>query len=106
MRTTLLPVIRRLAAAAAAPSRHLHATAVAAAKGAAIAMPALSPTMTAGRVAAWKKKPGDSFAPGDVLVRGPFEPRLMPRLPRMPFGFWLHYGWRHARRFRPRAHAV
>ena len=31
-------------------------------------MPALSPTMTAGNVGVWQKKPGDSIAPGDVLV--------------------------------------
>lgn len=31
-------------------------------------MPALSPTMTAGNIGAWHKKPGDSIAPGDVLV--------------------------------------
>lgn len=31
-------------------------------------MPALSPTMTSGNVGAWQKKPGDSIAPGDVLV--------------------------------------
>ncbi|KAJ0337889.1 hypothetical protein COL154_012663 [Colletotrichum chrysophilum] len=33
-----------------------------------IKMPALSPTMTAGNIGAWQKKPGDSVAPGDVLV--------------------------------------
>ncbi|KAF4930606.1 Dihydrolipoyllysine-residue acetyltransferase component of pyruvate dehydrogenase complex [Colletotrichum viniferum] len=33
-----------------------------------IKMPALSPTMTAGNIGAWQKKPGDSIAPGDVLV--------------------------------------
>ncbi|EQL03407.1 hypothetical protein G6O67_004215 [Ophiocordyceps sinensis] len=33
-----------------------------------IRMPALSPTMQAGNVGAWQKKPGDSIAPGDVLV--------------------------------------
>ncbi|KAL7273799.1 pyruvate dehydrogenase complex dihydrolipoamide acetyltransferase component (E2) [Rhizina undulata] len=33
-----------------------------------ISMPALSPTMTAGGIGAWQKKPGDSIAPGDVLV--------------------------------------
>lgn len=31
-------------------------------------MPALSPTMTAGNIGAWQKKPGDTLAPGDVLV--------------------------------------
>jgi pyruvate dehydrogenase E2 component (dihydrolipoamide acetyltransferase) len=31
-------------------------------------MPALSPTMTAGNIGTWQKKPGDSIAAGDVLV--------------------------------------
>ncbi|KAI1304397.1 hypothetical protein F5Y03DRAFT_178579 [Xylaria venustula] len=31
-------------------------------------MPALSPTMTEGNIAAWKVKEGDSFAAGDVLL--------------------------------------
>lgn len=31
-------------------------------------MPALSPTMTAGNIGAWQKKPGDAIAPGEVLV--------------------------------------
>nr|POE94606.1 dihydrolipoyllysine-residue acetyltransferase component [Quercus suber] len=31
-------------------------------------MPALSPTMTAGNIGTWQKQPGDSLAPGDVLV--------------------------------------
>jgi pyruvate dehydrogenase E2 component (dihydrolipoamide acetyltransferase) len=33
-----------------------------------ITMPALSPTMTAGNIGAWQKQPGDTLAPGDVLV--------------------------------------
>ncbi|KAM0249763.1 hypothetical protein ACHAP5_002632 [Fusarium lateritium] len=33
-----------------------------------IKMPALSPTMQAGNIGGWQKKPGDSVAPGDVLV--------------------------------------
>jgi len=33
-----------------------------------ISMPALSPTMQAGNIGAWQKKPGDTLAPGDVLV--------------------------------------
>ncbi|KAF2213271.1 hypothetical protein CERZMDRAFT_111595 [Cercospora zeae-maydis SCOH1-5] len=33
-----------------------------------ISMPALSPTMTAGNIGAWQKKPGDTLSPGDVLV--------------------------------------
>ena len=31
-------------------------------------MPSLSPTMTAGNLAAWKLKAGDSFSAGDVLA--------------------------------------
>lgn len=31
-------------------------------------MPALSPTMQAGNIGTWQKKPGDVLAPGDVLV--------------------------------------
>lgn len=31
-------------------------------------MPALSPTMLAGNIGAWQKKPGDALQPGDVLV--------------------------------------
>lgn len=33
-----------------------------------VKMPALSPTMTAGNIGAWQKKPGDTIAPGEVLV--------------------------------------
>lgn len=32
------------------------------------AMPAMSPTMTEGGIASWKKKEGEAFAAGDVLV--------------------------------------
>lgn len=31
-------------------------------------MPAMSPTMTEGGIASWKKKEGESFSAGDVLV--------------------------------------
>lgn len=31
-------------------------------------MPAMSPTMTEGGIASWKKKEGDTFTAGDVLV--------------------------------------
>lgn len=31
-------------------------------------MPAMSPTMTEGGIASWKKAEGDSFSAGDVLV--------------------------------------
>jgi pyruvate dehydrogenase E2 component (dihydrolipoamide acetyltransferase) len=33
-----------------------------------ISMPALSPTMTSGNIGTWQKNPGDTLAPGDVLV--------------------------------------
>ncbi|HAK62161.1 MAG TPA: hypothetical protein DCO82_02845, partial [Alphaproteobacteria bacterium] len=33
-----------------------------------ILMPALSPTMTEGTVAAWHKKEGEGVAPGDVIA--------------------------------------
>jgi len=33
-----------------------------------VSMPALSPTMTSGNIGAWQKQPGDTLAPGDVLV--------------------------------------
>lgn len=33
-----------------------------------IKMPALSPTMQAGNIGAWQKKPGDTITPGEVLV--------------------------------------
>lgn len=33
-----------------------------------VKMPALSPTMQAGNIGAWQKKPGDSISPGEVLV--------------------------------------
>ncbi|KAK4458252.1 2-oxoacid dehydrogenases acyltransferase-domain-containing protein [Cladorrhinum samala] len=33
-----------------------------------VKMPALSPTMTAGNIGGWQKKPGDSIQPGEVLV--------------------------------------
>jgi len=33
-----------------------------------VGLPALSPTMSAGNIAAWKKKAGDAVAPGDVIA--------------------------------------
>lgn len=33
-----------------------------------MAMPAMSPTMTEGGIASWKKNEGESFAAGDVLL--------------------------------------
>ncbi|TFK76985.1 dihydrolipoamide acetyltransferase [Pluteus cervinus] len=48
-------------------SRHLHASARRNAL-AAFNMPAMSPTMTEGGIASWKKKEGETFAAGDVLL--------------------------------------
>lgn len=31
-------------------------------------MPAMSPTMTEGGIASWKKKEGESYSTGDVLL--------------------------------------
>jgi len=31
-------------------------------------MPAMSPTMTEGGISSWKKKEGEAFAAGDVLL--------------------------------------
>eukprot|EP00158_Paraphelidium_tribonemae_P000075 Partr_v1_DN15246_c0_g1_i1_m26452 putative Pyruvate dehydrogenase len=33
-----------------------------------VQMPALSPTMTAGKIAKWSKKPGDEIKSGDVIA--------------------------------------
>ena len=33
-----------------------------------VIMPALSPTMEKGTIAAWKKQPGDQITPGDLLA--------------------------------------
>lgn len=37
-------------------------------KGQPVQMPALSPTMTAGKIAKWNKKEGDKLNSGDVLA--------------------------------------
>ncbi|MHA7264660.1 dihydrolipoamide acetyltransferase family protein [Arthrobacter sp. TMN-37] len=42
-----------------------------------ILMPRLSDTMTEGAIAAWHKKPGDSVAPGDLLVEIETDKALM-----------------------------
>ncbi|GGM53878.1 dihydrolipoamide acetyltransferase family protein [Microbacterium saperdae] len=42
-----------------------------------ILMPRLSDTMTEGAIAAWRKKPGDSVSPGDVLVEIETDKALM-----------------------------
>ena len=41
-------------------------------------MPAMSPTMTEGGVASWKKKEGESFAAGDVLLEIVRFPPITP----------------------------
>lgn len=45
------------------------------------AMPAMSPTMTEGGIAAWKKNEGDPFSAGDVLLE---IVRCPPPLPHAP----------------------
>ena len=42
-----------------------------------ILMPRLSDTMTEGAIAAWRKQPGDSISPGDVLVEIETDKALM-----------------------------
>ena len=42
-------------------------------------MPAMSPTMTEGGIASWKKKEGESFAAGDVLLEIVRDTQLFPR---------------------------
>jgi len=55
------------AARAGVPSRAMHASpAIQALK--AMALPSMSPTMEVGGIAQWKKKPGESFSAGDVLL--------------------------------------
>lgn len=38
-------------------------------------MPAMSPTMTEGGIASWKKQEGEAFAAGDVLLEIVSPPR-------------------------------
>lgn len=49
-------------------ARHKLTTIIAFPEHTVISMPALSPTMQAGNIGAWQKNPGDTLAPGDVLV--------------------------------------
>jgi hypothetical protein len=49
----------------------------------AMRMPAMSPTMTEGGVASWKKSEGESFAAGDVLLEVVSGALASPRLPMM-----------------------
>ena len=53
-----LAILTRLALRTSAPRSALSK----------FAMPAMSPTMTEGGIASWKKKEGEAFAAGDVLV--------------------------------------
>ena len=48
--------------------RVLRRDAVTLAKGVAITMPALSPTMATGKIARWSKAEGDKLGSGDVLA--------------------------------------
>ena len=59
---TMLRVLPRAAAAAAA-----SAPRAARAASSVVTMPALSPTMTAGKIARWTKKEGDKLSSGDVI---------------------------------------
>ncbi|KAF7353708.1 Pyruvate dehydrogenase complex protein X component, mitochondrial [Mycena venus] len=56
-RTAARPVLRRLLHQSHARRAITH-----------LEMPAMSPTMTEGGIAAWKKKNGESFSAGDVLL--------------------------------------
>ena len=50
-------------------------------------MPAMSPTMTEGGIASWKKKEGETFSAGDVLleiVRTPFAGSATERVAYSP----------------------
>lgn len=49
------------------PASTLHSSAVNGALSK-FMMPAMSPTMTEGGIASWKKKAGDTFSAGDVLL--------------------------------------
>ncbi|KAJ9115347.1 hypothetical protein QFC24_007012 [Naganishia onofrii] len=51
----------------AASTRALRTTAIAQ-ELTKFTMPAMSPTMTEGGIASWKKKEGEAFAAGDVLL--------------------------------------
>ncbi|KAM0745643.1 pyruvate dehydrogenase [Meredithblackwellia eburnea MCA 4105] len=57
----------RAGARAAAPARFLHASSTNQAISKFL-FPAMSPTMTEGGIAQWKKKEGETFAPGDILL--------------------------------------
>lgn len=63
----LTPAFRSLARSAPRHARALHASARAS-ELSKFLMPAMSPTMTEGGIASWKKQEGDTFEAGDVLV--------------------------------------
>ncbi|KDE09159.1 pyruvate dehydrogenase E2 component (dihydrolipoamide acetyltransferase) [Microbotryum lychnidis-dioicae p1A1 Lamole] len=58
---------RSLARSSLSSPRYLHATSRSHALTK-FMFPAMSPTMTEGGIASWKKKEGEAFAPGDVLL--------------------------------------
>lgn len=60
-------VLQRLAQASRLPRAALKMQSQLQRPITAIVLPSLSPTMTTGVVADWKKKPGDMLRPGDVL---------------------------------------
>lgn len=66
-RKPLLQIDDRFTALIALSSLEIHSSAQAYALSK-FSMPAMSPTMTEGGIANWKKKEGESFAVGDVLL--------------------------------------
>lgn len=86
-------------------SRRTFATA----KGTKVLMPALSPTMTAGKIAKWSKKEGDSLKSGDVLAEIETDKVSIQYLPTNLFAnerriviFWVFlpsYWYNHSFRF-------
>ena len=60
---TQAPRAARCAAAASASAAGQHARAA----SSVVTMPALSPTMTSGKIARWTKKVGDKLSSGDVI---------------------------------------
>eukprot|EP01122_Echinamoeba_exundans_P007429 TRINITY_DN2294_c0_g2_i1.p1 TRINITY_DN2294_c0_g2~~TRINITY_DN2294_c0_g2_i1.p1 ORF type:complete len:630 (+),score=177.63 TRINITY_DN2294_c0_g2_i1:67-1956(+) len=58
----------RCRSAAQAKVRWMHGSLSVAAPQSTVTMPALSPTMTEGNLAEWKKKEGDKISPGDILA--------------------------------------
>jgi hypothetical protein len=69
------------------PSPEIHSSAQAYALSK-FSMPAMSPTMTEGGIASWKKKEGESFAVGDVLLEIVSNTYLSKSLPRILSFIW------------------